>query len=51
VSIQHGDNASGSRVAGKGLWSGLDLARQQLLDLGLRNNLLNYRLLKSRGVE
>lgn len=29
----------------------LDLARQQLLDLGLRNPLLNYRPLRSRGVE
>ncbi len=26
-------------------------ARQELLDLGLRNTLLNYRLLRSRGVE
>ena len=30
---------------------GLEHARQQLLDLGLRNNLLNYRLLKTRGLE
>src|SRR4051812_12849826 len=29
----------------------LDTARRELLDLGLRNALLNYRPLKSRGVE
>jgi very-short-patch-repair endonuclease len=29
----------------------LNLARRDLLDLGLRNSLLNYRPLKSRGVE
>ena len=29
----------------------LEAARRELLDLGLRNALLNYRLLKSRGVE
>mgnify|MGYP002478974089 CR=1 FL=1 len=29
----------------------LEMARQELLDLGLRNSLLNYRLLKSRGLE
>ncbi|RIK41093.1 MAG: DUF3320 domain-containing protein, partial [Chloroflexi bacterium] len=29
----------------------LETARRDLLDLSLRNNLLNYRLLKSRGVE
>jgi hypothetical protein len=31
--------------------SQLEIARKQLLDLGLRNPLLNYRLLKARGVE
>jgi hypothetical protein len=29
----------------------LERARQDLLDLSLRNNLLNYRPLKSKGVE
>lgn len=29
----------------------LDTARAELLDLGLRNSLINYRLLKARGVE
>ncbi|MGH8614861.1 MAG: DUF4011 domain-containing protein [Gammaproteobacteria bacterium] len=29
----------------------LNLARRELLDLGLRNTLLNYRLTKSRGVQ
>ena len=29
----------------------IDLARQELLDLTLRNTLLNYRLLRARGVE
>jgi hypothetical protein len=29
----------------------LDRARRDLLDLGLRNSLLNYRPLKTRGVE
>ncbi|MCY4552340.1 MAG: DUF4011 domain-containing protein, partial [Candidatus Poribacteria bacterium] len=29
----------------------LDTARTELLDLGLRNPLINYRLLKARGVE
>jgi hypothetical protein len=29
----------------------LDFARRDLLDLGLRNTLLNYRLSKRRGVE
>ena len=29
----------------------LEAARRELLDLGLRNPLLNYRLLRSRGVE
>ena len=29
----------------------LDVARRALLDLGLRNPLLNYRPLKARGVE
>lgn len=29
----------------------LEQARRELLDLGLRNTLLNYRLLKARGVE
>ena len=29
----------------------LDSARQELLDLGLRNTLINYRPLKSRGIE
>lgn len=29
----------------------LELARQELLDLGLRNPLLNYRTLKARGLE
>ena len=34
------------------LWQArLDKARRELLDLGLRNSLLNYRLRKSRGVE
>src|SRR5207237_5967165 len=31
--------------------SRLESARQELLDLGLRNPLLNYRTLRSRGVE
>lgn len=29
----------------------LEIARKDLLDLGLRNSLLNYRLLRARGVE
>ena len=29
----------------------LEAARKELLDLGLRNPLLNYRLLRSRGLE
>ena len=29
----------------------IEASRKELLDLGLRNPLLNYRLLKSRGVE
>ncbi|MDE0636782.1 MAG: DUF4011 domain-containing protein [Candidatus Poribacteria bacterium] len=29
----------------------LDTARAELLDLGLRNPLINYKLLKARGVE
>src|SRR6185369_9936234 len=29
----------------------LDVARRDLLDLGLRNTLLNYRVLRARGVE
>ncbi len=29
----------------------LEAARQELLDLGLRNKLINYKLLKTRGVE
>ena len=29
----------------------LETARRELLDLGLRNPLLNYRLLRSRGLE
>ena len=29
----------------------LNAVRKELLDLGLRNPLLNYRLLKSRGLE
>ena len=29
----------------------LEMARQELLDLGLRNPLLNYRTLKARGLE
>src|SRR6185369_101573 len=29
----------------------LDVARRDLLDLGLRNTLLNYRVLRTRGVE
>ena len=28
----------------------LDVARAELLDLGLRNPLINYKLLKARGV-
>ena len=31
--------------------SKLESARKELLDLGLRNPLLNYRLLKARGIE
>ena len=31
--------------------SRLEAARKELLDLGLRNHLLNYRLLRSRGLE
>ncbi len=31
--------------------SGLESARKELLDLGLRNPLLNYRLLRNRGLE
>jgi hypothetical protein len=31
--------------------SKLDAARAELLDLGLRNPLINYKLLKARGVE
>ena len=33
------------------LYAKLEAARQDLLDLGLRNPLLNYRLLRARGVE
>jgi uncharacterized protein DUF4011 len=29
----------------------LEIARRDLLDLGLRNNLLNYRSLRAKGVE
>ena len=29
----------------------LDTARTELLDLGLRNPLINYKLLKARGIE
>ena len=29
----------------------LEAARQELLDLGLRNPLLNFRVLRARGVE
>ncbi|MBU9723340.1 MULTISPECIES: DUF3320 domain-containing protein [Bacillaceae] len=35
-----------SKISGK-----LDVARKELLDLGLRNPLLNYRTLKARGLE
>jgi hypothetical protein len=35
----------------EGLAAALDAVRKELLDLGLRNPLLNYRPLKSRGVE
>lgn len=35
----------------KGIREKLNKARQELLDLGLRNPLLNYRSLKARGVE
>ena len=31
--------------------SQLEVSRKELLDLGLRNRLLNYRLLKTRGLE
>src|ERR1700760_1632348 len=34
-----------------GLRATLNAVRKELLDLGLRNPLLNYRLLKSRGLE
>jgi len=34
-----------------GVTAKLDLARRDLLDMGLRNKLLNYRPLKSKGVE
>jgi hypothetical protein len=34
-----------------GLAAALDAVRKELLDLGLRNPLLNYRALKSRGLE
>lgn len=36
---------------GAGLKSALEAARRDLLDLGLRNPLLNYRLLRARGLE
>jgi len=46
---------AGGPVAGGGspgtVEARLDLARRDLLDLGLRNPLINFRLLKSRGVE
>jgi len=35
----------------EGLAAALDAVRKELLDLGLRNPLLNYRALKSRGLE
>jgi hypothetical protein len=35
----------------EGLAAALDAVRKELLDLGLRNPLLNYRPLKSRGLE
>jgi hypothetical protein len=35
----------------EGLIAALDAVRKELLDLGLRNPLLNYRALKSRGLE
>src|SRR4249919_2063970 len=35
----------------KAIAAQLDLARRDLLDLGMRNSLLNYRTPKTRGVE
>jgi hypothetical protein len=35
----------------EGLAAALDAVRKELLDLGLRNPPLNYRPLKSRGLE
>jgi Protein of unknown function (DUF4011) len=34
-----------------GLTATLEIARRDLLDLGLRNTLLNYRVLRAKGVE
>lgn len=38
-------------MAPKTIQKKLEMARQELLDLGLRNPLLNYRTLKARGLE
>src|SRR5580700_5510759 len=40
-----------NRVTGANLASILEIARRDLLDLGLRNTLLNYRPLRAKGVE
>jgi very-short-patch-repair endonuclease len=51
VSAPNADSKEQFTRPGSGLQEALGKARQQLLDLGLRNNLLNYRLLKSRGID
>jgi very-short-patch-repair endonuclease len=45
------DNSNRDSGSSRSLRAGLEHARKQLLDLGLRNNLLNYRLLKTRGID
>ena len=46
------EEATGAHAASaSAIRKGLESARKELLDLGLRNPLLNYRLLRTRGLE
>ena len=45
------DNQYADAGSGRSLSDALEHARKDLLDLGLRNNLLSYRLLKTRGID
>jgi very-short-patch-repair endonuclease len=45
------DNPNADISGEHSLLGSLEGARKKLLDLGLRNNLLNYRLLKTRGID